>query len=240
MNKFLDKVVFGGVYKAYPADVAGVSDRIDWRDPYNQHYGIFIPVYNEKTDKVHMVDTYKIQNLYGPIDKLVEKFEAFKESGSYVISKAYFDYYYNTSPELTDYNFNKFEFLGDLNDYTESFEGSAQEYEKEDVLRIKLAWERKYPNGDVLVRKGAKKSLRNTLQNSNWALSDSASFSNPNYSRIEYDSLVSHLKDYKDSGKNIDKELVEDAEFTIKVFEKKLQLYEIYREYIVEMRAKKD
>ena len=130
MEDMRNKVVFGGIYEANPSKICSSTDRING---YDQHYGLFVPVFNQKTGKVHMVDTYKI-DMYCNYENAIKKLKQFSESGAYTISKAYSEYYYNTSPVLTESNFHLFTFLGNLEDYHEVSKRDYMEYEDADKI----------------------------------------------------------------------------------------------------------
>lgn len=230
MEDMRSKVVFGGIYEANPSKVCSSTDRIKG---YDQHYGLFVPVYNEKTGKVHMVDTYKI-DMYCNYENAINKLKKYSEKGAYTISKAYSGYYYNTSPELTESNFHLFTLLVNLEDYFEVSKRDYVEYEDNDKIEnIYLGFEWKYPNGSYLVRKGAKKSLQKTLDYQNYQILDNCCF----HSIWGLDEFKENLKKYEQS-EDIDEETLLNFKKTLAEVEKYVELKEEYKRFCQELNSK--
>lgn len=223
MEDMRNKVIFGGIYKADPRKICSFIDRIDG---YNQHYGLFVPVYDEQTRKVYMVDTYKI-GMHCDYENAINKLKQFSEKGSYTFYRAYSGYYYNTSPELTENNFHLFKLLVNLEDYKEVSERDFIEYEDSDKIKnIYLGFEWKYPKGSYLVKKGAKKSLQKTLDYQNYQMLDNCWF----HSIWGLDEFKENLKMYEQS-ETVDVDSLLNYKKTIAKVEKYIECKEEYKKF---------
>lgn len=222
-----NKVIFGGIYEANPSKICSSTDRING---YDQHYGLFVPVFNQKTGKVHMVDTYKI-DMYCNYENAIKKLKQFSESGAYTISKAYSEYYYNTSPVLAESNFHLFTFLGNLEDYHEVSKRDYVEYEDADKINnIYLGFEWKYPSGSYLVKNGAKKSQLRILQGLNYLISGNCSF----HTFWDLEEFEKNLKKYEES-ESVDEESISNFKKTLEKAKKYLELKEEYKRFCQEL-----
>jgi hypothetical protein len=227
MEDMRNKVIFGGIYEANPSKICSSTDRING---YDQHYGLFVPVFNQKTGKVHMVDTYKI-DMYCNYENAIKKLKQFSESGAYTISKAYSEYYYNSSPELTESNFHLFTFLGNLEDYHEVSKRDYVEYEDADKINnIYLGFEWKYPSGSYLVKNGAKKSQLRILQGLNYLISGNCSF----HTFWDLEEFEKNLKKYEES-ESVDEESISNFKKTLEKAKKYLELKEEYKRFCQEL-----
>ena len=169
-----EKLVFGGIYTANPADLAAY-EHINTDSPWDQRYRYWVPVriLNEKTKehKFYMVNCYQIDSsCYVPekatrFENLVKRYtEGFFVDGSSVLNKTW-NYYYKSGTLLTDYNLNCFKFVADLHDYRYVSERDSENYLESNVLRhVQLFREHNYPNGIVLVRKDAKESAARQIE----------------------------------------------------------------------------
>ena len=232
MEDMRNKVVFGGIYEANPSKICSSTDRING---YDQHYGLFVPVFNQKTGKVHMVDTYKI-DMYCNYENAIKKLKQFSEGGAYTISQAYSEYYYNTSPVLTEKNLHLFWFLGNLEDYIEVSKSDYMKYEDNDKMKVSniyLGFEWKYPNGSYLVKKGAKKSQLKDLKCLNSLISDNCTFRT--FWNLE--EFEENLKKYEES-EEADKESLLDFKKTLGKAKKYLELEEEYKRFCQELNSK--
>ena len=85
------------------------------------------------------------------------------EHGNWVAYKTC-DYYYSAIIKITDTNFHIFKLIADLHDYELSDNNECRKYNNEDVLHhIRLYNEQNYPDGIVIVRKGAKINYQNKI-----------------------------------------------------------------------------
>ena len=145
---------------------------------YDQHYGLWVPVFNENDGKIYMVDTYKIDNfnIYSGMSKYesaIKNLKKLEEKGSWTIYNANNNFYYNVSPELTEQNFDKFELICILDEWKDISRYEFNEYSESDRLcRIKLGREWEYPYGSYLIRKDAKKDSFKILCKMNAKIND--------------------------------------------------------------------
>lgn len=162
-----ESIVWGGIYEA----IKNVECHCLRGSGGEQRYKFWIPAYNEKNDEVYMINTYQlsspsIKEGETKLEAILRNFKELKEKGSWVIGGCS-NYCYDSRILLKDYIFEKFELIGNLEDYETISSKDSEAYSNKDVINnVKLYYEHAWPNGITLVRKNAKKDGWNAVEKS--------------------------------------------------------------------------
>jgi len=221
MNKLLDKVIFGGVYKANLNNIFDLPK--DYTSRLNgQRYNCWIPVRVVKNneDKIYMIDTYqlKIDYQYGYKTHELEKYNKFVE---YLVSlgeevdrswltNCVFDYYYSARVELKENNIKTFTLIADLKEYKPIVSDLRSHYNDEDIKHLML-WN--YQNsgyGTYLLHNNADINYKQKINNLYYKFMDDLSTPSDGY-ESKWNNLVKCVAYADNHNKDYDKNLIEYA-----------------------------